>query len=110
MDKNGNLLCIKISKLLSNSNKNNFRCNKKISLIDLLLFQHRLLLKKVFKSEKCISVFYITETDAIKDTNPFSQNKPLVHGNTYYSIEIGTNRCSSLPSLFIIDAYFANNI
>ena len=42
-------------------------------------------------------IWYITEEDALNNNNPLQSNMPLINGQTYYAVLIGTNGCTSYP-------------
>ncbi len=48
-------------------------------------------------------VWYITALDAKNGTNPLPPVAPLVSGQTYYAVIIGTNGCPSLPTAITVD-------
>ena len=48
-------------------------------------------------------VWYITYEDAMTGTNPLVAIMPLVDGQTYYAVILGTNGCPSLPTAVTVD-------
>ena len=48
-------------------------------------------------------IWYISHNDALSGNNPLSPDKPLVNGQTYYGVIIGTNGCPSAPLAVRVD-------
>ena len=43
-------------------------------------------------------IWYISEDDALNNTNPLQNNMPLTNGQVYYAVVVGPNGCTSLPT------------
>lgn len=54
-------------------------------------------------------VWYATYNDSQNGTNPLALNMPLVNGQTYYAVIIGTNGCPSLPLAVTVDVYLSKD-
>lgn len=54
-------------------------------------------------------VWYITYEDARTGTNPLPSEIPLLNGQTYYAVIIGTNGCASFPTAVTVDITLSVN-
>ena len=53
--------------------------------------------------------WYASYLDSQNGVNPLVADMPLVNGQTYYAVIIGTNGCPSLPFAVTVDVYLSND-